>query len=128
MTAIETKPPSGSWHSGVMDFIPGLRGKAGHIVGISDFTPRLFFRGPIVKNKLNFSDAFTYNVRRKSPVRGLGWPGRSHESRAVDFDALGGVVGYLVSFNGDVTISVLWSTTLIADENPRGVHTTRGLG
>ena len=27
----------------------------------------------MVKNKLNFSEAFTYDVR-KSPVRGLGWP------------------------------------------------------
>ncbi len=72
LTAIETKPPSGSWHYGVMDFIPGLRGKAGHIVGISDFTPRLFIEGPIVKNKLNFSEAFTYDVR-KSPVRGLAY-------------------------------------------------------
>ena len=28
-----------------MGFIPGLRGQAGYIVGISDFTPRLILRG-----------------------------------------------------------------------------------
>jgi hypothetical protein len=33
LTAIDTKPPSGSWHYGVMDFIPGFRGKAGHAGG-----------------------------------------------------------------------------------------------
>ncbi len=55
-----------------MDFIPGLRGQAGYIVGISDFNASPVLRGTHVKNKLNFSEAFTYDVR-KSPVRGLGW-------------------------------------------------------
>ena len=41
------------------------------MVGISDFAPRLFFEGPIVKNKLDFSEAFTYDAR-KSPVLRLG--------------------------------------------------------
>ncbi len=85
LTTIETKPPSGSWHYGVMDFIPGLRGKAGHIVGISDWTPRLFFGGPVLKNKLNFSEAFTYDVR-KSPVRGLAWP--HNETKGQGFNTL----------------------------------------
>ena len=85
LTAIETKPPSGLWNYGVMDFIPGLRGKGGHIVGISDWTPRLFFGGPVLKNKLNFSEAFTYDVRR-SPVRGLAWP--HNETKGQGFNTL----------------------------------------
>ena len=73
LTTIETKaPPSERWKFGVMDFIPGFRGKNGHIVGISDWTPRLFFGGPILKNKLNFSEAFTYDVRKKRVVAWLG--------------------------------------------------------
>jgi hypothetical protein len=73
LTTIETKaPPSERWKFGVMDFIPGFRGKDGHIVGISDWTPRLFFGGPILKNKLNFSEAFTYDVRKKRVVAWLG--------------------------------------------------------
>ncbi len=83
LTAIETKPPSADWHYGVMDFIPGFRGKAGHVVGISDFTPRLFFGGPLVKSKLNFSEAFTYDVE-KHPVRGLAWP--NNETKRQGFD------------------------------------------
>src|SRR2546421_207205 len=43
LTTIESRPPSGNWHYGVMDFLPGFRGKNGHVVGISDETPRLFF-------------------------------------------------------------------------------------
>lgn len=85
LTAIETKPPSGSWHYGVMDFLPGFRGKNGHLVGISDDTPRLFFGGPILKNKLNFAEAFTYDVN-KSPVRGLAWP--ANETKREGFNAL----------------------------------------
>src|SRR2546430_11579936 len=53
-SAIETKPPSGGWHYGVMDFIPGFRGKSGQVVGISDFTPRLFF-GDRKSTRLNSS-------------------------------------------------------------------------
>ncbi len=85
LTTIETKPPSSRWDFGVMDFIPGFRGKNGQVVGISDWTPRLFFGGPILKNKLNFSEAFTYEVR-KSPVRGLAWP--HNERKAQGFNTL----------------------------------------
>ena len=83
LTAIQTKPPSGRWDVGVMDFIPGVRGKAGHIVGIATEAPRLFFDGPIIKNKLNFSEAVTYDVV-KSPVYGLAWP--HNETKKQGFD------------------------------------------
>ena len=73
LTSIQTKPPSGSWNFGVMDFVPGFRAKEGHLAGVSGFSPRLFFSGPLIKNRLNFSEAFTYDVK-KSPVRGLAWP------------------------------------------------------
>jgi Carboxypeptidase regulatory-like domain len=85
LTNIETKPPAGDWHYGLMDFVPGLRGKAGHIVGVSGFTPRAYFGGPIIKDKLNFSEAFTYDVRKK-PVRGLPWP--DNETKYQGFDSL----------------------------------------
>ena len=73
LTAIETKPAAAAWNYGVMDFIPGFRGKDGHLAGVSAFTPRLFFGGPLIKNKINFFEEFTYDVK-KSPVRGLPWP------------------------------------------------------
>jgi|SRR5271157_329611 len=85
LTTIETKPPSGDWHYGVSDFLPGFRGKEGHLVGVSGFTPRLFFGGPIIKNKLNFSEAFTYDLK-KNPVRGLAWP--YNETKRQGFDTL----------------------------------------
>ena len=69
----------------MMDFIPGFRGKEGHLVGVSGFTPRLFFGGPLIKNRLNFSEAFTYDVK-KSPVRGLAWP--NDETKRQGFNTL----------------------------------------
>jgi carboxypeptidase family protein len=65
LTTVETKPPSDHWQYGVMDFIPGVRGKEGHVVGISSNTPRVFLGGPIVKNRLNFSESFDYTLRRR---------------------------------------------------------------
>ena len=132
LTAIETKaPPSERWKFGVMDFIPGFRGKNGHIVGISDWTPRLFFGGPIVKNKLNFSEAFTYDVR-KQPVRGLAWP--ANETKQQGFDSLTNFQAVLsprhlltVSVNGFsnrrqfADISALVPQTASSDDGQRGV-------
>lgn len=92
LTTIETKPPSGSWDWGVFDFIPGLRVKNDHIAGVSDFTPRLYFSGPLLKNKLNFFESVTYDVNKR-PVRGLPWP--VDETRKQGFNALTGLEAVL---------------------------------
>jgi carboxypeptidase family protein/TonB-dependent receptor-like protein len=73
LTSIQSKPPSTKWRFGVDDFVPGIRGKNGHIVGISDDEPRLNFSGPLWANKLSISESFIYDLR-KQPVRGLPWP------------------------------------------------------
>ncbi len=85
LTTIETQPPAGNWHWGIMDFVPGFRGKNGHLVGIADSTPRLYFGGPLIKNKLNFSEDVSYDVEKR-PVRGLAWP--DNEIKRQGFDAL----------------------------------------
>jgi len=73
LTMIETKPPSGQWNYDFFDFIPGVRGKSGQLVGISDWSPRLTFGGPLIQNKLSFFESFSYE-KRDVPVRGLAWP------------------------------------------------------
>ncbi len=131
LTAIETKQPSGDWHYGVMDFIPGFRGKSGHLVGLSDLTPRLYFGGPIVKNRLNFSEAFTYDLN-KDPVRGLPWP--HNETKRQGFDTLTSFQAVLsshhllsVNVNGFsnrkqfADITALIPQTASSDEGQRGV-------
>lgn len=56
-----------------MDFVPGVRGRNGQIVGVSAETPRAFVGGPLVKNKVNISEAFDYDIKN-IPVRGQPWP------------------------------------------------------
>lgn len=113
LTVIETKPPSDSWDFGVMDFIPGLRGKSDHIVGVSDFTPRLYFAGPLIKNKLNFFEAITYDVN-KHPIRGLPWP--NDETRRQGFNTLTGLQAVLSPQHLlSVTVNGFSSRTRYAD-------------
>ncbi|HME00456.1 MAG TPA: TonB-dependent receptor [Terriglobia bacterium] len=131
LAAIETRPPSGNWHYGMFDPLPGLRGKNGHLVGVSDWTPRFFFGGPILKNKLSFSEALTYDVRKR-PVRGLPWP--YDETKQQGFDSLTSFQAVLspqhilsVSVNGFsnrkqfADISALTPQTASSDQGQRGV-------
>ena len=74
-----SKPPSQKWGFELNDFVPTIRVKNGHIVGIADDVPRLSFTGPILKNKLSFSESFTYLLLKQS-VRGLPWPGNETKS------------------------------------------------
>jgi hypothetical protein len=73
LTSVMTKAPSGQWHYEVNDFLPSLRIKGGHIVGIEDDSPRFNFTAPLLPNKLNFSEFLVYDFSRQ-PVRGLPWP------------------------------------------------------
>jgi hypothetical protein len=131
LTTIETRPPASDWHYGIMDFVPGFRGKDGHVVGLSDETPRLFFGGPLIANKLNFSEDFTYDVN-KNPVRGLAWP--DNETKRQGFDTLTTFQAVLspqhllsVSVNGFsnrrdfADINALVPQTASSDDGQRGV-------
>lgn len=73
LTEIRTRPPASNWKVALNDFNPSFRGKNGHLAGIAADTPRLSFSGPLVKNKLGFSESLFYDLR-KTPVRGLAWP------------------------------------------------------
>jgi Carboxypeptidase regulatory-like domain len=73
LTQIETRPPAPDWNYKLLDFVPSFRAKSGHVVGLANMTPRVYFGGPVVKGKLNFSEDLSYEFRR-DPVRGLSWP------------------------------------------------------
>jgi Carboxypeptidase regulatory-like domain len=77
---ILTKPPSGKWHAEVQNFTPNPRIKSGTLVGLADYNPRLYFTGPLIKNRLNFSEALAYDID-KQPVRGLAWPHNEIKTR-----------------------------------------------
>src|SRR5271166_3797683 len=73
LTEVETVAPPESWKFGVRDLNVSFRGKNDHVVGVSRATPRVAFGGPLLKDKISFSQVFEYDVIR-NPVRGLAWP------------------------------------------------------
>jgi len=73
LTQISIRPPSPLWNYKFYDFLPAFRGKNGHLVGLSNMIPRFAVGGPVIRNKLNFSEDLGYEFRR-DPIRGLSWP------------------------------------------------------
>ncbi len=73
LTTIEIRPPVPNWNYKVLEFLPSFRAKNDSLVGIANFTPRIEVGGPLIKNKLNFSEDLGYEFRR-DPVHGLTWP------------------------------------------------------
>ncbi len=105
VTKVETKRGGEKWKAEVYDFFPEPRFRGGKLFGLANFSPRLHFEGPILKDRLYFSQGLEYDVDKK-PVRGLASPdneiirkvGRSFSQ----FD-------YLVSPNQTLTATINFS-------------------
>jgi carboxypeptidase family protein len=113
LTRIDLKPPAQLWHYKLTDFIPSFRGKNDHLVGLANMTPRFEVGGPLLKDKLNFYQDFTYEFRR-DPVRGLSWP--QNETYVFAFDSFTNVQWivtpkHLMNFN----LNIFPSTNLYAN-------------
>lgn len=73
LTLIDIRPPAPAWNFKLLDVVPSFRGKNDHLIGLLNMTPGVEFGGPLIKNKLNFSEDMTYDFR-KDPIHGLSWP------------------------------------------------------
>jgi hypothetical protein len=73
LTRIDIRPPGPAWNYKFLDLVPSFRGKNDHLIGLLNMTPGVEFGGPLIKNKLNFSETMSYEFR-KDPVHGLSWP------------------------------------------------------
>src|SRR5665213_709825 len=73
LTRIDIRPPAPAWNYKFLDIVPSFRGKNDHLIGLLNMTPGVEFGGPLIKDKLNFSETMTYEFR-KDPVHGLTWP------------------------------------------------------
>lgn len=73
LTRVETRRGGDQFHFEINDFLPDLRFRNGKISGIAEDTPRLTLSGPLIANRLYFSQSLTYNYAR-TPVRGLDIP------------------------------------------------------
>jgi hypothetical protein len=83
LTSVQTKAPLDRWKWELNDFLPGPRIEADHVVGIQDDSPRLSFTGPLLKNKLTFSQYTMYDLNDQ-PVRGLTWPHNEIKQQGFD--------------------------------------------
>jgi hypothetical protein len=92
LATIETKPPTGDWHWKLSDFLPSVRGRGGQWVGYSEAVPRFTFGGPLLPGKLNFVEAFQYEME-KTPVRGLAWP--HNETKTQGFNSFTSLQAFL---------------------------------
>jgi hypothetical protein len=104
LTVIDTKPPSGKWAWELNDLIPDPFIEAGHIQGLEDASPRIYFTGPLLKNKLNISESFLYDFH-KIFVEGLPWPSNLRRQQGVSsFTELQYIFSprHLLSVNGRV--------------------------
>ncbi len=73
LTSVSTKAPGSDWKFKFSDIFPHILAENGQLVGAKSFEPRAYLTGPLVKGKLNFSEAVTYEDNREN-VRGLAWP------------------------------------------------------
>jgi hypothetical protein len=73
LTSVETKPPGEQWDYRLKSFVPSVLGKEGKMVGLSEAMPGLDFGGPLVSQKVFFSEVFQYDMKKRT-VRGLPWP------------------------------------------------------
>ena len=83
LTSVQTKAPSDQFHFELNDLTPNVRGKSGHLVGISEESPRIDFTGPLVHGKLDILESFNYDLH-KQPVRGLAWPNNEIKKEGID--------------------------------------------
>jgi hypothetical protein len=113
LTRIDIRPPSPLWNYKFLDFVPSFRGKNDHLVGIANMTPRFELGGPLVKDKLNFSQYLSYEFRR-DPIHGLTWP--LNETYVYAFDSFTNLQWilspkHLINFN----LNLFQSTNLFAN-------------
>ena len=73
LVSVETKRGGEKWKWDLSDVAPGFRIRSYHMRGIKDETPRVSFEGPLIKDKLFFSEGGEY-VLRKSLVYTLPFP------------------------------------------------------
>ncbi len=83
LASVQTKAPSDQIHYELNDLTPNFRGKSGHLVGVSEESPRIDVTGPLLPGKLEFFEAFNYDLHKQT-VRGLAWPKDEIKKQGID--------------------------------------------
>jgi hypothetical protein len=85
VSSVETSTGNlNKFHVSVQNLLPRARDRDGHIVGIGAFTPRITVTGPIIKNRLAFTQSLEYRFVR-TPVETL--PPLQRDTKLESFDS-----------------------------------------
>jgi len=85
VSSVETRVGNlDKFHFSMQNIVPRARNRDGHVVGIEALTPRMTLTGPIVKDRLAFTQSFEYRFIR-TPVESL--PPLQRDIRLESFDS-----------------------------------------
>lgn len=73
VVAVETRRGGDKWHAEVNDPFPDFRIRSWHLRGIRNETPRFFFGGPLIRQRVYVHSALQY-IYDRPPSRTLPWP------------------------------------------------------
>jgi hypothetical protein len=83
LVSVETRRGGDKWKWELNDPFPEFNIKSWHLRGLKTATPRLNFEGPLIKNKLYFSEGFEYVVR-KTAVFTLPFPDNQKKQEGIN--------------------------------------------
>ena len=110
LTRIEIVPPVPEWNYKFMDIVPSFGPRTTTLIGLLNMTPRVEFGGPLIKNKLNFSEHMdSTNFGRIRVHADFPWP----FNETVTYD--------LVSFHG-ISIHVFAQASAKRQREPGSFH------
>lgn len=78
VVSVETRRGGDKWNFELNDPLPEFRIRSGHLQGLREASPRVVFNGPLIANKLYFSEGLEYELQKR-PDRTL--PFGSNESK-----------------------------------------------
>jgi len=85
VSSVETRTGNmQKFHLSAQNLVPRARDRDGHIVGIGAFTPRATITGPLIGDRLAFTQSFEYRFVR-TPVESL--PALQRDSKIESFDS-----------------------------------------
>jgi len=113
LVSVETRRGGDKWKAEVNDPLPDFRIRSDHMRGIRDATPPLNFDGPLLANRLFFSEGIEYEVR-KTEVITLPFPNNQQLKQGFNsFSQL----DYILSPNHLLTATFHIAPTLLASVN-----------
>ena len=83
VVAVVTRRGGDKWQYELNDPTPEMRIRSGHLRGVRGFTPRLALTGPVIKRKLYFAGAGTYELRKR-PIYPLPFPYNEEKSQRIN--------------------------------------------